>query len=243
MTNQEVYYLRHKTQKTKTGGVRTLIVGGHPWATPFRELAEFMAWAKAEQGHPWWAVERFRSSVSFPLMSQRDSRWKDIKLGYGNTTIGAYGCLITCIAMAASAAQGQEVTPEDVNRELKKWEGFSGDNQNELVWSAVPKAFPVLRFVGRKHYSTTPAPVQQIAADINKGNLYFIVRVDHILSTTVVDEHWILLTGGDESGFTYHDPWLLPADQQEGSMPPGFSKAGWTPARAVFSVAIFGRNA
>ena len=50
-------------------------------------------------------------------LNQRDARWKDIKLGFGNTTIGGYGCTITCVAMLAG------LTPDDVNARLKNVNG------------------------------------------------------------------------------------------------------------------------
>ena len=53
--------------------------------------------------------------------SQRDPRWKDIKLGFGKTTIGSHGCFLDNLAMIV------KIPPDKVNEILKNDGGFSGD--------------------------------------------------------------------------------------------------------------------
>lgn len=49
--------------------------------------------------------------------SQRDPRWAGDKVGTGQATIGAWGCLMTCMAMGLSA-YGTRLNPQEMNRRL-----------------------------------------------------------------------------------------------------------------------------
>lgn len=95
-------------------------------------------------------------------LSQRDPRWKDIKLGNSNVTIGAYGCFITCIAYLLGT------TPDIVNDRLKATK--DGYVQNNLVsWSKLPEAFPG---VAVSHV------LEPYNNDVVKANLPVLVTVD-----------------------------------------------------------------
>jgi hypothetical protein len=71
------------------------------------------------------------------LLSQRDKRWKDIKLGTSNTTLGEYGCTITCISMIIGT------TPDVANERLKSVNGFAEGNL--VIWSKLEEAFPGIK--------------------------------------------------------------------------------------------------
>jgi len=60
------------------------------------------------------------ASNSSTVYSQTDSRWKNIKLGFGNYTIGSDGCFLTCLSMMVGK------TPDMVNEILKEAKAFSG---------------------------------------------------------------------------------------------------------------------
>lgn len=62
--------------------------------------------------------------------SQRDSRFKNVKLGFGNTTIYSHGCF--CVSLANLSG----IDPIEVNEILKKGGFFSGD----LIISSVSMA-------------------------------------------------------------------------------------------------------
>lgn len=49
--------------------------------------------------------------------SQRDTSWAADVLGTGQATIGSWGCLMTCMAMALSA-YGTRITPKELNQRL-----------------------------------------------------------------------------------------------------------------------------
>lgn len=64
---------------------------------------------------------------------QQDPRWATILLGNSALTIGADGCVISCIGNAVGT------TPDIVNNLLKQNGGFAGPL---VEWSALSKAFP-----------------------------------------------------------------------------------------------------
>lgn len=68
------------------------------------------------------------------LLSQRDPRWANIKVGTGIQTIGQVGCFITVIAMILNT------TPDVVNSRLIAVGGFTDDN--EIDWTKIAEAFP-----------------------------------------------------------------------------------------------------
>lgn len=59
--------------------------------------------------------------INYEIYSQRDPRWKDIKLGFGETTIGSHGCFLTSLSMMVKQ------TPDKVNEILKKAGAFNKD--------------------------------------------------------------------------------------------------------------------
>lgn len=68
------------------------------------------------------------------LLSQRDTRWANIKLGTSNQTIGGYGCTITCLAMIL------DTTPDVVNDKLLSVNGYASGNL--VIWDKIKEAFP-----------------------------------------------------------------------------------------------------
>lgn len=68
------------------------------------------------------------------ILSQRDPRWANIKLGTSSETIGGYGCTITCISMI------EGTTPDVTNEKLKAVGGYA--NGNLVIWDKIKEAFP-----------------------------------------------------------------------------------------------------
>jgi len=64
------------------------------------------------------------------ILSQNDSRWKNLKYNNINSTIGQDGCLITCAAMLA------HTTPDKINSLLNSNGGY--DSKGYVVWSKLP---------------------------------------------------------------------------------------------------------
>ncbi len=64
------------------------------------------------------------------LLSQRDDRWRLKRLGFSDVTIGLFGCVITCYAMA------WETGADDVNEYFKNNDCFV--NLNLVYWAKTP---------------------------------------------------------------------------------------------------------
>lgn len=55
-----------------------------------------------------------------PLQWQADPRWSRSYLGFSTSTIGGWGCLLTCGSMLYSLALQREVTPLELNETFKQ---------------------------------------------------------------------------------------------------------------------------
>lgn len=124
-------------------------------------------------------------------LSQRDSKWKDVPLGFSNdTTIGSHGCTISDIAMFAG------ITPDEVNRRLKAVGGYA--NTNLVIWKKISEAIPWLEFVYR-HYSYD----NDVAINAIKEHGAVLVEVDFDGTPRTDDRHWVNYTGNQKMD----DPW------------------------------------
>lgn len=132
-------------------------------------------------------------------LSQRDPRWKNIRLGTGSATIGQMGCLVTCVAMVAKY-YGFDTDPKRLNEWLKAHNGYS--NGNLLNWYSL--FIPVSTWV---ECLRTPAPLERIDETLAKGEPC-IVWVDFDPSTAIEQMHWVLIIGkSGEDDYVMIDPW------------------------------------
>lgn len=123
-------------------------------------------------------------------LSQRDSRWKNIKLGFSKvTTIGSHGCCITAIAMLAG------LTPVEVNNRLKAVNGFLVDL---VIWTKIEEAIPWLKFEWRGYSYDN----KRVSDSIEK-NGGCLVQCDFDNNLTTKERHWVLFTGNKK----LNDPW------------------------------------
>ena len=144
------------------------------------------------------------------LYSQRDTRWKDEKLGYGSTTIGNFGCTISALSQLL-LINGYSETPSTVNAKLKANAGFVGTNQNLLVWTAIEKAFKAKHLKRAYSYNNT-----EVADAISKyGGC--LVEVDG--SRIGAPTHWVLYIGNQKM----IDPWTGTEQATSYYPPKGYS--------------------
>lgn len=116
------------------------------------------------------------------LLSQRDLKWANIKLGFSDSTIGLYGCTITCLAMIIGT------TPDVVNDRLKAVNGFASGNL--LIWSKIPEAFPgitinrVWSYINDDVLAHVPNVLVEVpAAPIGGNGSHWVVYIgDHKLN-------------------------------------------------------------
>ena len=124
-------------------------------------------------------------------LSQRDERWKDIKLGTStNTTIGSHGCTITCLTMLANHF-GYSFTPQEVNDRLKSVNGFA--QTNLIIWSKIQEAIPGLVFEWRGY---------EYDNEKVTDNIPCMIEVDG--SRIGGTKHWVLYSGNQQMA----DPWF-----------------------------------
>lgn len=123
------------------------------------------------------------------IYSQRDNRWKDEKIGNSNSSIGNYGCTITCIAMLA------EITPSEVNKRLTGVNGFLYDL---VIWTKIEEAIPWLKFEFRGWTYDNSKVTQAI-----ENNGACLVQVDWDGSPRTTRKHWVLFIGDKKM----QDPW------------------------------------
>lgn len=124
------------------------------------------------------------------LYSQRDIRWAKEKIGNTNSTIGQYGCTITCIAMLA------EITPSEVNKRMTRVGGYLRDL---VIWEKINEAIPWLsNGIRARKYENNK--VTQAISD--NGGCLVEVDFDGVVDTPN-DEHWVLFVGNK----TLYDPW------------------------------------
>ncbi len=131
-------------------------------------------------------------------ISQLDDRWQNERLGTSYTTIGQYGCLLTCVAMLLNF-YGHDTDPKRLNDALKVNNGFAGGNL--LVWDAVKSVYPDVLFANR-YYGNR---LDKLDENLALGNPA-IVKVDGDPKTYLIDDHWVLVIGKCSGKYILADP-------------------------------------
>ena len=147
-------------------------------------------------------------------LSQRDPQWKDITLGFGDgsSTLGAYGCTLTCLTMVANGL-GFNETPATLNEKLKalgQGAGYTGGTGNLIVFSGLAAALPGIQFANFVRCRDVPAPIADIDAALDAGNPV-AVEVDFSPSPGL-QNHWVLLYARQNGDYLMHDPWPVPVE-------------------------------
>ncbi|MHA1842403.1 MAG: C39 family peptidase [Candidatus Heimdallarchaeota archaeon] len=141
--------------------------------------------------------------LSVPLFSQRDERWRKKKLGFSNLSFGDYGCAVACMAMLA-CYYGKDTDPGKLNDDLKEKNGFVGGN---IVWQAINRVYPDIKFTSFRDYPLDPAPVKSISAQIKKGKPV-LCWVDCNPNQPGNQMHWVILKGIEGDDYWLNDPWF-----------------------------------
>ena len=187
-------------------------------------------------GDPLWAKIVVTTAVSDPVTattplsrlladpsmwySQVDPRWRGDQLGYGRKTIGTWGCLMTCMAMALSA-YGTRLNPQELNQKLKNMPSNQGGyKQNSSVTQ-----FDAPAFVGGLRFNnnvqswpdkdvpwarwTGENPISRIDQALARGYIV-VAQVDTRLNTAVVDQHWVVIIKRSGDDYQIIDPLTPP---------------------------------
>lgn len=117
------------------------------------------------------------------VLSQRDPRWANEKLGTSYVTVGRYGCTITCLSMLSDFF-GRFKTP----RYLAKYLKYTKDGL--IIWGSMPAVLPFK--LEKRLYRRDDAEIKKSLKDPKKA---VILQVDNY--------HWVVCLG------TYRfAPWI-----------------------------------
>ena len=138
--------------------------------------------------------------LEVPAFSQKDARWAADKLGTSNVTIGGYGCLITAASSVCNYF-GKNTNPGQINKDLIKVNGYSSGNL--LIFNAISTIYPDIVVDWGKFLSD---PDNKTIDQCLANKIPVIVQVDYNPATSVLDQHWVVITGKDASGYVIMDP-------------------------------------
>lgn len=143
--------------------------------------------------------------LNVPILSQRDPRWASQRLGtVDGTTIGGYGCIITCMTMLANY-YGHNLTPANMDDWLTDNQGYVQGNlyRND----AFHREFSDCFFDNIVFCTAVPAPIDQIKAYLSKGMpVVVMVDFDHDLNDGI-QTHFVLVIGEENGDLIINDPW------------------------------------
>lgn len=145
--------------------------------------------------------------ISLPqVFSQRDGRWANKKLGTGSTTIGGFGCLLSCMAMLCKY-YGKDTDPDRLNESLKAVDGFTSGNLYEW-YTGVPVIYTDIKCTKIKDtpFNLTKVHWDEIDAELNAGRPV-VAEVDFIPETSKEDMHFVLILSGSQGEYQVADPW------------------------------------
>lgn len=165
--------------------------------------------------------------LSITPLSQQDPRWSKVKLGTSTSTIGGYGCLLTCVTMMLNY-YGHEHTPATLNKLLIDNGGYL--NGNLFVWGVVNKLYPDITLDQYIDCSSVAAPLNKIEDALRFG-LPAIVQVDYNPYTSAMDMHFVLIIGKQGSSYMMIDP-------IDGTIRKFEDRYG-LPARHIYRIAIY----
>jgi lysozyme len=165
--------------------------------------------------------------LSLTPLSQQDPRWKAVKLGTSTSTIGGYGCLLTCATMMLNY-YGHPHTPETLNTLLNKNGGYLSGNL--FVWGVINKLYPDITLDKYIDCANVAAPLNKIE-DALRAGYPAIVQVDYNPYTTAMDMHFVLIIGKQGSSYMMIDP-------IDGTIRKFEDRYG-LPARHIYRIAIY----
>lgn len=166
------------------------------------------------------------------MFSQIDPRWRDVRLGTGNSTIGQEGCLICCIAQIL-ADSGELIDPASLNRWLCRHGGYTGGNR--FVFASVDRLG--LWLVDVRDWRKAPANIDEIRRW--KRDLLHVIIAVNATPWSSYHEHWVLVEACLSDDLLILDPLLPPEAQQPTRLLPRYARPDWDLARAVHRAVVY----
>lgn len=143
------------------------------------------------------------------ILYQNDEKWKNVKLGNSNETIGGWGCLLTSVTMMLNGI-GYNETPETVNEKMKKAGGFQGAF---FIPSVLPYVWPNCAYRDMQPCEKSPAPIAEIDAALEAGKPV-ILQVDWNKQAGI-QTHFVLVKEKKGNDYILYDPYKYGGDSPE----------------------------
>lgn len=181
-----------------------------------------------------------KSQGRIPLISQRDPRWINERLGepQSDVTLGQWGCLLTTLSMVATAG-GRPITPSELNHLMLSQRLFL--DHKVTPFNTLARLFNDFIFEGRCESRNTPNLTDRIDAALRAGNPV-PVQIDYTPLTPYQDsdQHWVLIVAREGNDYRINDPLLHPGE--EGSLRQRYGRPNQSLTQAIVA-AIFYRTA
>lgn len=152
------------------------------------------------------AVAGGGSGASVPVrgLIQNDARWGKVQLGFGTSSIGGGGCLLTAMTMAFNSIRGAALIPPDVNEIAKNVRAFAAGSSN-LVVETLAEA---LKLAVGKRVRNAPSDVGGMIEAVQQGLRNKGLAILHVDYEGDNDgDHFVLVNGMTAGGgYTAVDP-------------------------------------
>ena len=177
--------------------------------------------------------------LDIPFYRQgKDAPWAEEKLGNkSDLTIRTHGCALTCISMVISHFSENPRTPSDMNRWLKRnngfedgWEGSDYLGEVVLNWPALASyasGYVYTRF----DWQAQPADLMLVRFYLEKG-IPVIAEVKYRGAP-----HYVVLTGFEGNDFIMNDP-EFPGEHSFNSIYDISDKWGAGPGRNIYGIRV-----
>ncbi len=141
--------------------------------------------------------------IVIPPLNQRDPKWSGKMLGFSNsTTLGGYGCLITCFAMLG------DKRVDEMNELYKSHNLFVQDNLAATfdVNLAGIKGVSKPEYLGKFTDAVSDSVMAQLRSHLRTPDGFAIFEVD-ISASPSLQQHFVLGVGVRDGNIVINDPW------------------------------------
>lgn len=139
--------------------------------------------------------------IQTPVISQRDPRWANKTLGFSTSTIGGYGCTLTCLTSLAKLSDVGQVN--EMLKALGNYNATTNPNGaflgSLIVWANVGKALKNLSYNGRFYMYDNIG----VANYVYNKKTPVVVQVDATPIGAPRSDHYVLYLGDQK----LMDPW------------------------------------
>jgi hypothetical protein len=140
------------------------------------------------------------------IYSQRDPQWAGNELGTAQgSTIGAYGCLLSCDAMKA-CYYGHQIAPNALNDIYTQKNLYQ--SQDLIANGDLPAVFSDIQLTDSKDYSSVPADLNYLKTLATDPTITVTIELDFDHDPNDgIQTHFVELHEFDGTTLTIYDPW------------------------------------